>query len=320
MPDPANPAAVMQVSFDLLCMNCRYNLRGCPTDAPCPECGASIADTLASVGQAPSLGPSVETDRSCIRCSYNLRGLPTSGKCPECGLAVEQSLRGFLLQFAAPEYLEKVHSGLSLVLNGILVQIVIFAVGMFLGVTGTGAGREVRLLLAIAGLVPAAMILLGYWRYTEPDPGFVGTEVPVSARKYIRVAVMLQVVGTGLEFLFQLAAFSGAFAGVATAGGGALGLVVAIIAGVIAVVAAIAWLVQFFANMRYTRWVAARVPDQRIINRTRTYMWLLPLIAILGAVVLMLGPLVALVMYWNLLDRLRKHVRSIRASGVPAAV
>jgi hypothetical protein len=50
------------------------------------------------------------------------------------------------------------------------------------------------------------------------------------------------------------------------------------------------------------------------------YRWLLPLIAVVGAVALFLGPLVALIMYWNLLDRMRKHLKSIVANGQPASL
>lgn len=35
---------------------------------------------------------------------------------------------------------------------------------------------------------------------------------------------------------------------------------------------------------------------------------------------LFLGPLIALIIYWNLLDRMRKHLKSILATGRPAAV
>jgi hypothetical protein len=33
-----------------------------------------------------------------------------------------------------------------------------------------------------------------------------------------------------------------------------------------------------------------------------------------------LGPLVALVLYWNILDRFRKHVKSILTVGTPATL
>jgi hypothetical protein len=69
--------------------------------------------------------------------------------------------------------------------------------------------------------------------------------------------------------------------------------------------------------MRYTRWVAGRVPDAHMVGRTKTYMWLLPLLYTVG-ILIIVGPLIALVMYWNLLDRLRKHLTSIASTGQPA--
>lgn len=65
-------------------------------------------------------------------------------------------------------------------------------------------------------------------------------------------------------------------------------------------------------------WLATRVPDYFIVKRTKTYMWLLPVLYIPGAALIGLGPLIALVLYWNLLDRLRKHVKSIIKHGGPA--
>ena len=41
------------------------------------------------------------------------------------------------------------------------------------------------------------------------------------------------------------------------------------------------------------------------------------MIGVLGSVVL-LGPLIAIGLYWNLLDRVRKHLKSIESTGMAA--
>jgi hypothetical protein len=273
---------------------------------------------------APAIAPPTSAagavlaeDRACVQCGYNLRGLPYAGKCPECGIPVQDSLRGILLQFASSEYLAKLNQGLSLVLNGILLMIILNVLSFFVGATGAGGSQIV---LAIAGLqlLPSIMILLGYWKYTEPDPGFVGTELPGAARKIMRITVVVQAICTALGFVVQIVLLSSVTAGVATPGNNAAiaigGLVLLVSLASIA-----AWGVQFFATMKYTGWIATRVPDALIMKRARTYMWLLPLIGIVGIIVI-IGPLIALVLYWNLLDRLRKHVKSIRGTGAPAAL
>jgi ACR3 family arsenite efflux pump ArsB len=65
-------------------------------------------------------------------------------------------------------------------------------------------------------------------------------------------------------------------------------------------------------------WLARRVPDQWIVKRATTYRWLLPVLTTVGVLLIGLGPLIALVLYWNLLDRMRKHLKAIVATGAPA--
>lgn len=262
-------------------------------------------------------------DSLCNKCSYSLRGLPVTGRCPECGTPVEHSLRGFMLQYASADYLNKIQSGLSLVLNGILLSIIFGVLGMVVSAaTGGGnsaGGMWLQVLIQLLGLIPAIMILLGYWRFSEPDPGFVGRETPGAARQYLRAAVCVQAGAQAVSLLVSLAAVMFVMTGGAPNAAGAGLIAIGILALLAGLANLIAWLVQFFSVMHYMRWMGRRIPDLHLINRSGTYMWLLPLIAVLGLIVLV-GPLVALVLYWNLLDRLRKQVRAILATGQPAAL
>lgn len=193
-------------------------------------------------------------------------------------------------------------------LFGILLQILIVALGAIIGASRMS---NMQLPVSLMGFVPVAMIILGYWKYTQPDPQYSGIESPNSARKILRIAVL---VSAGS----QLA--SAAILVVASvpqlAGSGTLVLVagVAILASLVSFAA---WAVQFFACMRYTLWMSRRIPDYYMTRRTQTYLWLLPLLATVGALII-IGPLIALVLYWNLLDRLKKHVKAIEDTGLPA--
>jgi hypothetical protein len=72
------------------------------------------------------------------------------------------------------------------------------------------------------------------------------------------------------------------------------------------------------AMLTQARFLGRRVPDRVIVDRAGRYRWLLPLISVVGVCLVYLGPLIALILYWNLLDRLRKHVKMIQTAGRPA--
>jgi hypothetical protein len=264
-------------------------------------------DTAASMPSALV----VETDRNCVQCSYNIKGLPLAGKCPECGMAVSMSLKGVLLQFASPEYQGTIRSGLSMVLNGILLYIVLILTSVAM-VFALGQSTSLMLILAVLGIGVQGLILFGYWRYTEPDPGFVGRDLPDTPRKIVRIAVMIQAAAAVVQLFAQV---GGLAAGVGTSG---IAVAVSVLSTIMSFIAFGAWIMGFFGIMRYTDWMARRLPDAHIIARVKLYIWLLPVIAIVGIIALGLGPLIALIMYWNLLDRMRKHLKAIHATGQPA--
>ncbi len=68
--------------------------------------------------------------------------------------------------------------------------------------------------------------------------------------------------------------------------------------------------VQFFAAMLYLRWLAPRLPDDEVDAWARRLMWLGPLLVTVGALIVV-GPLIAMVLYWNLLDRVRRNLKQI---------
>lgn len=276
------------------------------------------------MNSAPTQPETVEHDRNCIRCSYNLRGLAVDAVCPECALPVRDSLRGNLLQFAAPEYLATIHRGVRLILIGIPLKLLL-PLALVFWFSATGRAASVLMALQGANLAAAAIIIWGYWRYTEPDPGFVGTETAGSARAVARILAVLSAVVIAIQV------------GVQWLGLMPIGAVAARIAFSVANSATLAG--QYFAVMRYSQWLARRIPDSELVRRAGVRAWLLaglelvsivsaflPLfsraitpgrapILLIGLVPLGLCPLAALILYWNLLDRVRKQLRSIRFTG-----
>lgn len=210
---------------------------------------------------------SLTAGRTCNKCGYALTGLSPAGLCPECGTPVSDSLRGILLQYASQEYLREVLSGLSLYLNGILVSIVVGIIAAILGFVAASGGASMAGVQAIGtglGLIPAIMMILGFWKYTIPDPGYAGQENPNSARQVARIALIVSAVGTAASTLLQFTGVAAAWTpGMGTGGvGGAPGAAMsaaAILMILVMVVGGIASLVQFFAGLRYTKWMFGRV-------------------------------------------------------------
>lgn len=253
--------------------------------------------------------PIVQGSKSCVGCGYSLEGLPFDGRCPECGFPVARSLVGFRLEYASPEYLRSLQSGLRLILNGILAQIILamvsFALAISVSVNASGAPLPAWFQLATNGadLALSFVMVLGYWRFTRPDMGYRGTENTAAPRRVVRAASCTRAGSEVVGFVFGL--------GAAMMGYAIVGRTVPLILGVtvlLGLVGLVAWAALFFGMMRYVRWLSGRVPDPAIGSKTDTYMWLLPVLTIVGAFVLV-GPLIALVLYWNLLDKMLGHVK-----------
>lgn len=306
------------------CLQCSYELGGSPLDGKCPECGKPVVESLA-VEDLPVAGSDATIERShvcpCYKCSYDLRGLRMSGSCPECGTPVAESLRGILLHFADKGYIAQLNSGVSLVLNAILLMVALGVINMFAVFAISQIPGipliAVVLLVQMGFLALSIMSCVGYLRLTTPDPGFTGTDFPDTSRRVIRVAVVVQIAISGFQFLLTLVPTPA----VTTTNPleGMAGLVF-LVSSLLILAGFVAFIVQFIAMMNYLTWLAKRIPDAAIENRSRRYRWMLPLIAVIGVLALWLGPLIALVMYWNLLDRFRKHTRSILKVGIPAVL
>ena len=286
---------------------------------------------------APTSPPAalVDHDRNCTRCSYNLRGLAIESLCPECGSPVKDSLRGILLRFASPGYLATIHRGVRFVLIGIPLKIFL---PIALIILATSAGRTSGAMMAIQGvsLLASALIIYGYWLYTEADPGFVGDESAGSARA---VARSMAIVSAAIIATQAAVQWMGLLPLVAKGPGPVF------VRAAFSVASSLAVAGQYFAMMRYSRWLARRIPDESIVRRATTLAWLLPSLEMIGglssvsfvisrtigpasaswlflSLVVPAGlcPLAALILYWTLLGRIRKHLKSIRKTGFPARI
>lgn len=249
----------------------------------------------------------------CKQCGYSLQGLRLKGVCPECGFPIERSLTDDLLPNSAPEYLASLHRGVFLILTGIIVQFVVLMGGIGVGIAVSASGGNVlpfQWILTLFSLVASAVIAWGWFQFSAPDPAFTGRADGSQARVVVRVAVVVNAVITLVTTVAQLAMPA------TTTAPGAVPSTVSV-AGLVLLllsfVGFVAWAVSFFAAMLYLRWLCPRIPNWRAYRRAKLMMWLGPLLFTVGALCIGLGPLVAIVLYWNMLDWIRRDLKRIRA-------
>jgi hypothetical protein len=209
---------------------------------------------------APPLPTVVEQDIPCRKCSYNLRGLSIEGRCPECGLPIGLSVHGELLRYSDPNFVATLARGVSLILWGVFVVIVgsiIAAVAV--AVVARGGVRPGATFIGIVPLVGNIMMVVGAWFLTAPDPSGLGEDRYGTARKIIRVALVVGLInqfvnwglgiGPPLEPAVRLAIQTVAFA-----------------AGIVGVVGQ-------FAQLYYLNKLALRIPNADLSQRARFLMW-----------------------------------------------
>lgn len=197
----------------------------------------------------------IAQDLACVRCGYNLRGLAPEGRCPECGTPIGRSVRGNLLQYSDPNWVERIARGMTWVVAAIGAQI-LFAIAegyltnllRVFGVT-VGQSETVFQILRQAGEL---VMLGGFWQATVADPGDLAAQ-EFGPRQIARYALTVAVVGG----VFR------ALAGIA-AGQPSQAMYLAVegvrIAG-------------YFALGTYASRLALRIPDEPLARQTRIVMW-----------------------------------------------
>ncbi len=221
-----------------------------------------------------------------------------------------------MLRFASREYVCLLHRGAAieeLSALGTLTYFILYVVATGLTLRARIPGYE--LAESLVGVSLASASLLGYWLLTATDPGF-NDSTSIRLARMIRFALVL-----GLLFALARAGF--AVYGVSyhrAIWGVAPNTMVAWAADSIWVGAAVAWLVQLVASMNYVAMLASRFPDQSIYTEARNFRWQGPLWFVPGVIFCFTGPIVAMVLYISMIDRVRMRLRwtlqEIDAAGV----
>ena len=256
---------------------------------------------VAHPARATLTSDTVGDDVICLQCGYSIRGLSHEGRCPECGTLIKRSLQGNLLRYSSPAYLATLNRGVFLILAAIAAKVIcvvggIILIGLLTGRGLTDLARVSGLLLWTTSTGLSVLSLIGWWLFSAPDPAFVGTGGGTTARKVVRTTVAAAAVLTAMVTVVEMLATSSATR-VDSAAKILLGVVLT---------------VKFFAAMLYLRWLAHRFSNVVFDARARLLMWLCPLLVTVGMLFCFVGPIIALVLYWNLLNWVRIEITRIR--------
>lgn len=248
---------------------------------------------------------------ACLRCGYDLYNLPPEGACPECGTPISRTIDGNLLRYSSPAYLQRLSGGiLFIVLSYILsigTMVLMVPYGFAMGFQAAAGPTEppgwaiaLAVIGSLAGLGVGVLSLLGWWRFSEPDPDFIGNDTAHGYRHGLRTIVALYAVIMVVSIPFDLMSL---FTDSLMLETGSLGF--GLISGLLGVV-------LFFVSLLYVGVIAQRIPNRFMVLRSRMYLWALPVIYIVGLLCVGLGPIIATIMYLMLLWWLRKEIMTIQ--------
>ncbi len=276
------------------------------------------SESFGGIESAPAM---VVSDLGCVSCGYNLLGLRTHVVCPECGIPVSRSMLGDLLEFASIEYVSKLYRGAQTVVGGILLYVIVMIVSLALAVLTVSAGMSAAMMSAIQlgtqimALGATVAIAVGWWWLSEPNPAAIDPSSGSTSRQFVRVAAGITVLFAVLQSAVGMVLQSGM--NPATPGGTQVGLMG--FAVLISLAGLVVFAVSYFSQMAYLKWLAPRFPNEWVFKRAKLMLWLGPVLYVVGAFCIGLGPLVALILYYNLVTRVRADLKGILGRMVSSA-
>jgi hypothetical protein len=263
----------------------------------------------------------VAADVPCRKCQYNLRGLPADGKCPECGAPVRLSIRGTLIRYSDPAWIDTLRRGINCIMIGVLTAILGYFAGACLS---RGVGNSIPSILL--SLCSSVLLVAGGWFLTAPDPGGVGEDAYGTSRKVIRVTLAIRVASDLIGFAETTGTFPPDVRRMMV---------------LIGFIASAGGVVGWVATLNYLSKLADRIPDDWLAQRAQFLMYAIGIcngifVAIIGFIALSVGPgrgpspssamgsimglacimiiagialLIFYVMYLSLLDKLNKQLK-----------
>lgn len=202
----------------------------------------------------------IDEDRPCIGCGYNLRGLSPNSRCPECATPIAQSIRGNLLKYSDPQWLERLRFGASLKLWNILVSILVgFGSGLLIAFGFTQS------IMFLVGFIAGALGLWASFAITTQEPRIALEEDTISLRKIVRFCASIAFLGSFLQVVQR---------------GPQWETLIVVLGGLLSLVGVVA----MFGEFVYFRRFAYRVPDPKLAKSTTILMWGFPTCTVLATI------------------------------------
>jgi len=313
------------------CRKCGYNLDGLDFAGTCPECNTPVLGACAHCGydlaglDLADSCPECNTPvlKSCFHCGYDLAGIDPMGFCPECGVRAVHSIgRGPFAAFPR-ETLETIRKGFDMALAAVilyaLIIIGVMIVGMVVGFSvyqpnnpaaAQAATRPFNIASSIIGTGFTILFIVGWWRLTETSDRLPDTLDRPELRKGTRVLLVVAAVLSVVGVVGSL---------VASPQGTLVPTLIDWVFFVVGIVSLGVWIGLWVFQLLYLKWFAKMVRNTKMHGRAKHLIWSGPVIGVLGALCLMIGPLIVLVLYWNTLYYLRRDIkrlcRDARAAG-----
>jgi hypothetical protein len=156
-------------------------------------------------------------------------------------------------------------------------------------------------------LLPNVLGFVGYFMLSNPDPSLTITESRWSARRLLRLTLILQASG----ILLQLGISSAGYAANFFPNMPTRQLIGASFQLGAMALSFLAWIVQLFAAINLCAVLAQRIPDEKFATWIRSLRWKIPFWATIG-ITIVFGPLYAIFLYLSMLLRLRSRIRALK--------
>lgn len=276
----------------IACTTCNYNLTGLDLAGQCPECGDLILQT-------------------CFWCDYDLTNTDPNTNCPECGVPATTSIGQGVLAPVPAETLTAVHTGMKLATILVLVYIVtviasVIAMGWAMSTLTNSETYWVVIASSTINNLVLLAITYGWWKISTTLPNIPPLVEATDRRTFLRVMIWVFAAITVVTMLLSFIPTNYDPMAQTTW--------VDVITLIVGLISLIIMLLFFIAQVRYIGWLAKLVQNKKMEKRAKHLVWSGPLISIFGVFLLFLGPLVILILYWNMIEYTRRDVKKILKS------